>query len=76
MRESENVRQRPYLYNQRVLPVDREVEDSGKIFMESHIKFHGTLAPRMYFFDDTSGVTKKVHIGGIDPHSRWENTTT
>ena len=44
--------------------------------MESHIKFHGTLAPRMYFFDDTSGVTKKVHIGGIDPHSRWENTTT
>ncbi len=76
MRESDNVRQRPYLYNQRVLPISAEIEDSGKVFMESHIKFHGPLAPRMYFYDDTEGATRKVHIGGIDPHNRWENTTT
>ena len=76
MRESDNVRQRPYLYNQRVLPISAEIEDSGKVFMESHIKFHGPLAPRMYFYDDTGGATRRVHIGGIDPHNRWENTTT
>ena len=76
MRESDNVRQRPYLYNQRVLSISVEIEDSGKVFMESHIKFHGPLAPRMYFYDDTKGATRKVHIGGIDPHNRWENTTT
>ena len=76
MRESDNVRQRPYLYNQRVLPISTEIEDSGKAFMESHIKFHGPLAPRMYFYDDTEGRTRKIHIGGIDPHNCWENTTT
>ena len=74
--ESDNVRQRERLRNQRILPVSKQVEESGRVFMESHIKFHGNLAPRLYFFDDTDGPTGKIHIGGIDPHSRWENTTT
>ncbi len=78
MTESENVRQRQYLREQRMLPVAIELDPSGKIFMEAHIKFRGNLSPRLYFFDDTGpeARTGKIHIGGIDPHSRWENTTT
>ena len=78
MTESENVRQRQYLREQRMLPVAIELDPSGKIFMEAHIKFRGNLSPRLYFFDDTGpeSRTGKIHIGGIDPHSRWENTTT
>ena len=76
MKESDNVRNHERLYKQRVLPVSPEVDDSGRVFMEAHLKFSGRLAPRMYFYDDTKGVTGKIHIGGIDPHSRWENTTT
>lgn len=78
MTESENVRQRQYLREQRMLPVAIEIDPSGKIFMEAHIKFRGNLSPRLYFFDDTGpeSRTGKIHIGGIDPHSRWENTTT
>ncbi len=78
MSESQNVRQRQYLKEQRMLPIAIELDPSGKIFMEAHIKFRGNLSPRLYFFDDTGpeSRTGKIHIGGIDPHSRWENTTT
>ncbi len=76
MKESDNVRKDERLYNQRVLPVAHEVNASGKIFMEAHLKFRGAMAPRLYFYDDTKGETGKIHVGGIDPHSRWENTTT
>ena len=76
LKESDNVRTDERLYQQRVLPVAHEVSESGKIFMEAHLKFRGNMAPRLYFYDDTKGMTGKVHVGGIDPHSRWENTTT
>ena len=52
MTESENVRQRQYLREQRMLPVAIELDPSGKIFMEAHIKFACNLSPRLYFFDD------------------------
>lgn len=76
VKESETVRKDERLYAQRVLPVSTDVEPAGKIFMESHLKFRGSMAPRLYFFDDTKGKTRKVHVGGLDPHNRWENTTT
>ncbi len=76
MRESETVHNAERLRKQRILPVSTEVDPSGKIFMEAHLKFGGSSAPRLYFFDDSKGKTGKIHIGGIDPHSRWENTTT
>ena len=76
VKESDTVRNDERLYAQRVLPVSTDVEPTGKIFMESHLKFRGSMAPRLYFFDDTKGKTQKVYVGGIDPHSRWENTTT
>lgn len=76
LKESDTVHNDERLYAQRVLPITTEVDPRGKVFMESHLKFRGSMAPRLYFFDDTKGKTLKVHIGGIDPHSRWENTTT
>ena len=76
MRESETVHNNERLKSQRILPVATELDPTGKIFMEAHLKFGGTSAPRLYFFDDSKGVTGKIHIGGLDPHSRWENTTT
>ena len=76
MRESETVHNNERLRSQRILPVSTEVDPSGKTFMEAHLKFGGSSAPRLYFFDDSKGQTGKIHVGGIDPHRRWENTTT
>ena len=76
MRESETVHSNERLRSQRVLPVATELDPSGKVFMEAHLKFGGSSAPRLYFYDDSKGATGKIHIGGLDPHSRWENTTT
>ena len=76
MRESETVHSNERLRSQRILPVATELDPSGKVFMEAHLKFGGSSAPRLYFYDDSKGATGKIHIGGLDPHSRWENTTT
>ena len=76
MRESDTVHNTERLRNQRVLPVSTDIDPSGKTFMEAHLKFGGSTAPRLYFLDDTKGKTGKIHVGGLDPHSRWENTTT
>ncbi len=76
MRESDTVHNTERLRNQRVLPVSTEIDPSGRAFMEAHLKFGGSTAPRLYFLDDTKGRTGQIHIGGLDPHSRWENTTT
>jgi hypothetical protein len=34
----------------------------------------GNLAPRIYFYDDTSGPTAMVHVGGVGPHHLMPNT--
>jgi len=55
----------------RSFPISREVHESGKRVMTAHIKIQAKgneLIPRLYFFDDTRGLTKKVHIGFIGPH--------
>jgi hypothetical protein len=37
--------------------------------MEAHLKIAGgLLGPRLYFYDDTSGLTGKVHVGYIGAH--------
>ena len=76
MHESQVVKNETKFRQQRVLPVSTEVSSSGTIFMEAHLKFRGKLQPRIYFYDDTKGRSGKVHIGGIDPHHRWQNTTS
>ena len=33
--------------------------------MESHLKFRGSMAPRLYFFDDTKGKLRKYTSEGL-----------
>jgi hypothetical protein len=54
----------------RTLPVPREVDPSGRIVMEAHIRIGSGKppAPRMHLHDDTSGETGKIYIGHLGPH--------
>ncbi|NLG22719.1 MAG: hypothetical protein GX555_14965, partial [Actinomycetales bacterium] len=67
------------LAEQRRFPVDTQVDPAGTTIMWSHLKIAeggGRLAPRIYFHDDTRGVTGRVHIGFVGPHHYTENTKT
>jgi hypothetical protein len=75
--ESETVRTYEPFRRTRVLPVSTEVDPSGQIFMEQHLKIAeggGEQAPRVYFYDDTGGTTGKVHVGFVGPHRHMPNT--
>lgn len=77
MKESETVSNNARFRAARTFPVDREVDESGEKYMESHLKIAaggGPLIPRVYFYDDTRGPTGKIHIGGIGPHDQFPNT--
>lgn len=79
MGESGSVKNRDRYKDQRVLPVDEDVDPSGRVHMWAHLKIAeggGRLAPRVYFYDDTRGPTGKVHVGFIGPHHHMENTRT
>ncbi len=79
MSESEWVRKNERARVCRVLPVDRRVSVSGEILMLAHLKTvqgGGTTIPRIYFHDDSMGVTKKIHIGFIGPHDLMPNKST
>ena len=79
MKESDGVHNDRRLSEKRMLPVDPIVSASGKVFMEAHIKIAeggGPLAPRIYFLDDTSGSTGKIHVGFIGPHEHMPNKST
>lgn len=77
MSESATVQNSSKLSAARLLPVSTDVDQSGRITMWSHLKIAtggGDLAPRVYFYDDTNGKTKKIHIGFIGPHYLMRNT--
>lgn len=79
MNESEWVRNNDRHRSARLLPIDTRVNGSGSIEMFAHVKTvegGGTTIPRIYFHDDTMGVTKKVHIGFIGPHNLMPNKVT
>jgi hypothetical protein len=79
MTESDWVKQNERFRSCRVLPIDRRVAGSSEIAMFSHLKTvqgGGTTIPRIYFHDDTMGVTKKIHIGFIGPHDLMPNKST
>ncbi len=60
----------------RRFPIDPRVRGEKTQLMDAHIKVAqagGTLTPRIYFYDDTGGVTGKVHIGFIGPHRYVRN---
>ena len=77
MRESETVRNNGKLRQYRILPISPDVDPSGQVFMESHIKIAtggGNLAPRIYFHFHNA--THTMHIGFFGPHKYMPNTRT
>lgn len=77
MTESESVDNRAKFWRKRVFGVDKEVEATGELYMDAHLKISeggGNLAPRVYFHDDTAGTTKRVHVGFVGPHYLVPNT--
>lgn len=79
MTESESVLNSAKLRRRRLLPVSTAVSSSGSIEMLAHIKVAeggGNLTPRIYFHDDTGGVTKKMHVGFVGPHYLMPNKST
>ena len=79
MSESEFVQNTAKLANARVFDVDERVDESGKITMLAHLKIAeggGSLAPRVYFHDDTGGASGIVHVGLVGPHYLVPNKGT
>ncbi|MFD6421939.1 hypothetical protein [Streptomyces sp. NPDC060198] len=75
MRESDTVARNGRLRGERMLPVPKEVDRSGKVFMQAHLKIGrgNTIAPRLHFYD-AGPRTGKLYIGYLGPHLR--NTLT
>jgi len=71
LQESQSTKSQQTLRDKRTFEVPREVSRDGKMVMLSHAKIQLTgsgYIPRVFFHDDTGGVTGKVHIGFIGPH--------
>jgi hypothetical protein len=67
--ESEPVERSPKLRKLRVLPVPRDIDPDGAIFMDAHFKIarKGLISPRIYYHDD-AGQTGKIYVGYIGKH--------
>jgi hypothetical protein len=54
----------------RNLPISNEVSPSGRMVMEEHIKIEqgGSPSPRIHYYDDTRGRTRKIHVGWFGDH--------
>jgi len=70
MKESGATGQTRRFREQRTFQVPEEVDASGKVYMEAHIKLEegGYPAPRIHFHDDTRGKTRMVYVGWFGPH--------
>lgn len=79
MTESDFVMNTARLRRARLFPIDPRLEKTGQIIMDAHLKIAeggGNLAPRVYFHDDTGGITGKVHVGFVGPHYLVPNKST
>lgn len=77
MTESETVENNEKLWRRRVLPVSKDIDPTGLMYMSAHMKIAeggGNLAPRIYFH--VSRVTGKAHVGYFGPHKNMPNTKT
>jgi len=76
LHESETTSNAKNLRRLRILPVSSGVTEEGRIYMPSHIKIvaGGSPAPRIHYYDDTSGSTKQVHIGYFGDHLSTSST--
>lgn len=70
--ESDTVRQDPRLAEQRRFRVPKAIDPSGYAEFWAHVKIgnSGQTAPRLHYYDDTSGPTGAVVVGYIGPHLR------
>lgn len=70
MSESRTVNTNGKYSTRRTFPVPPEVNPSGKVMMEAHIKIRkgGCPAPRIHFHDDSGGSTGKIWIGHVGDH--------
>ena len=71
MSESDTVMNSGPLRRTRRFLVDSNVDPSGYITMEAHMKIAeggGQHIPRLYFYDDSKGRTRNIHVGFIGPH--------
>jgi len=69
MVESDSTNNDPYTREVRTFSVPPTVQRSGSVYMPAHIKIDGggSPAPRIHFYDDTSG-SGKVYVGYIGEH--------
>ena len=77
MSESDTVMNSGPLRRTRRFLVDSSVDPSGYITMEAHMKIAeggGQHIPRLYFYDDSKGRTRNIHIGFIGPHRLVPNS--
>ncbi|MET8968585.1 hypothetical protein [Streptomyces hydrogenans] len=56
--------------DERIFPAPEELDPRGRMQMEAHLKLgsKGSISPRIYFYNDSRGVTGKVVVGYIGPH--------
>jgi hypothetical protein len=68
--ESESVDNNATFRSARVFAVPREVDPSGSVYMDQHIRLEkgSDPAPRIHFYDDTAGATGKIYVGYLGRH--------
>ncbi len=68
--ESETTDNNDHFRSLRTLPINPAVCGDSQIYMPAHIKIDqgGNPAPRIHFYDDTSGTTGKIHVGYFGAH--------
>jgi len=70
-RESATVRNKQKLWQERIFPVPREIEASGRTYMEAHLVIGassgGQINPRLYYLDAITR-TGKVYVGYLGRH--------
>lgn len=54
----------------RTFPVPTELNATGQLYMPAHIRIGrgGGVAPRLYYYDDCTGPTGRMHVGYLGPH--------
>lgn len=70
MQEGANTDEDPQRYGARLFPVPENVNKEGQVYMCAHLKLEqgGYPAPRIHFYDDTSGPTGKIFVGYFGKH--------
>lgn len=68
--ESETTSNNPRFREARTFDVPLKVNQAGRVYMDEHIRLEkgSDPAPRMHFWDDTSGATGRIYVGYLGRH--------